>query len=108
VNITIALGVSYDSDPARVEEVLRDEARRAIAEREEFVKDVEPVVRLQAFGQSSLDFQVILTVREFDAQFAVWSDLHQRIYARLVREKISIAFPTRTVVVRGEVPVKPR
>lgn len=108
VNIPIPVSVSYESDPARVEEILRDEARRAIAEREEFVKGSEPIVRLQAFGQSSLDFQVILSVRDFDAQFAVWGDLLQRIFARLARERITIPYPTRTVQVRGELPAKPR
>ena len=106
-NIVIPVGVSYASDARRVEAMLRDEATRAVAELPELVKDFEPVVRLQAFGQSSLDFQIVVRVRDFDAQFPIWGELHQRLFARLRREGISIPFPTRTVHLSGGLPGPP-
>jgi small-conductance mechanosensitive channel len=106
-NIVIPVSISYASDPRHVESVLRDETKRAIADLPELVPDFEPIVRLQAFGQSSLDFQVIVRVRDFDAQFPIWGELHQRLFARLRREAIGIPFPTRTVHLSGMRPEGP-
>lgn len=106
-NIVIPVAISYASDPRRVESVLRDEVQRAIADLPELVPDFEPIIRLQAFGQSSLDFVVIVRVRDFDAQFPIWGELHQRLFARLQREAIHIPFPTRTVHLTGMQPDGP-
>lgn len=96
-NIVVPVGVSYDADPRRVEAVLRDEAQRLVADRPEFAKDFEPVVRLQSFGESALQFQIVLQVTAYDAQYAVWGEVLQRIHARLAAEGIRIPYPTRTV-----------
>jgi small-conductance mechanosensitive channel len=105
-NILIPVGVAYESDPRHVESALRDEAKRAIADMPQLVKDFDPIVRFQAFGQSSLDFLVIVRVQDFDSQFPIWGELHQRIFERLRREGIQIPFPTRTVHLHGTQPEK--
>lgn len=101
VNIVIPIGVSYDSDPEHVERVLKDEARKIINELPGFIKDFEPIVRFQAFGDFALNFLLILRVENFDAQFGVWGELHKRIFKRLKQEGIEIPFPVRTVYLRG-------
>lgn len=106
--ITLSIGVPYESDPRRVDTILRDEARRLVSEIPELVKDFDPTVRLQAFGDSALQFNVVLRVRDYDAQFAVWGELHQRLFARLEREGIHIPFPTHTVYWHGEQPAPQR
>jgi small-conductance mechanosensitive channel len=105
-NIVVQVGVSYESDPRHVESVLRDEAKRAVTDMPQLVKDFDPIVRFQAFGESSLDFLVIVRVQDFDSQFAIWGELHQRIFERLQTEKITIPFPARTLYVRGMQPEK--
>ncbi len=106
-NIVVSVGVSYESDPRHVESILRDEAKRAIADMPQLVKNFDPIVRLQAFGESALEFQVVVQVQDFDSQFGIWGELHQRIFERLKREGITIPFPTRTVQLRGMPPEKP-
>lgn len=101
VNIVIPVGVSYDSDPEQVERVLKDEARRIINELPGFVKDFEPIVRFQSFGDFSPNFLLILRAENFDAQFSVWGELHKRIFKHLKQEGIEIPFPVRTVYLRG-------
>ncbi len=101
VNIVIPVGVSYDSDPEHVERVLKDEAQKAINELPGFIKEFEPIVRFQAFGDFALNFLLILCVENFDAQFGVWGELHKRIFKRLKQEGIEIPFPVRTVYLRG-------
>lgn len=105
-NIVIPVGVSYDSDPRHVETVLREEAKRAVADMPQLVEEFDPIVRFQAFGESSLDFLLIVRVTDHDSQFAIWGELHQRIFERLQRENITIPFPARTVYMRGTSPEK--
>lgn len=100
VNIVIPVGVSYDSDPEHVERVLKEEARRAINELPGFVKNFEPIVRFQEFADFSLNFLLIVRVENFDAQFAVWGELHKRIFKRFTQEDIEIPFPVRTIYVK--------
>lgn len=104
VNIVIPVGVSYDCDPEHVEQVLQSEAKSIIVEVPGFVKDFEPIVRFQAFGDFSLNFLLIVQVEHFDAQFGVWGELHKRLFKRLRQEGIEIPFPVRTVYLKGDPP----
>jgi small-conductance mechanosensitive channel len=97
VNIVIPIGVSYDSDPERVEHVLKDEAKRFIEELPGFIPTFEPIVRFQSFGEFSLNFLLIVRVESYDAQFGVWGQIHHRIFKRFQQEGIEIPFPVRTV-----------
>lgn len=102
VNIVIPVGVGYDSNPEHVEQVLLSEARSIVDTVPGFVKEFQPIVRFQAFGDFSLDFLLIVQVQEFDAQFGVWGELHKRIFKRLKQEGIEIPFPVRTVHLKGD------
>jgi small-conductance mechanosensitive channel len=102
VNIVVPVGVSYESDPRRVKQILYEEAQGLIRDIPGFVKDFDPIVRFQSFGDFSLNFVVIFRVEKYDTQFAVWDEIHQRIFARLRREGIEIPFPVRTVYLRNE------
>jgi small-conductance mechanosensitive channel len=87
-----------------VEAALRDEAVRAVAELPPLVKDVEPIVRLQSFSEAALQFNLIFRVRDYDSQYEVWGELHQRLLSRLGREGFEPALPVRTVYLHGEPP----
>lgn len=100
VNIVITVGVSYDCDPEHVEQVLKDEAKKIINKLPGFIKDFEPIVRFQAFGDFSLNFLVVFRVESYDAQFGVWGEIHHRIFKRLKQEGIEIPFPVRTVYLK--------
>jgi small-conductance mechanosensitive channel len=104
VNITVPIQVSYESDPRRVEAALLDEAKRLTAELPELVDVFEPVVRLQSFGESALNFHVILRVEDFDAQFTAWNTVYLRLFERLRKEGIEIPFPSRSLYLRGDWP----
>jgi small-conductance mechanosensitive channel len=102
VNVVIPVNVSYASDTREVERVLRDEARKIRDEHPQFVNEFEPIVRFQALSDFSINYLVILRVKTYDDQFAVWGELHHRIVARLRQEAIEIPFPIRTVYLREE------
>ena len=91
--LQIPVGIAYDSDPERVEEILMDEVKRAVGEVEGLVGDPNPSVRLiPGFGEFSLNFTITCQVRRFVDQFVVQDELRKRILRRLEKERIQIPF----------------
>lgn len=94
--VTLEVGVSYASDPRKVERILLDVANanpKLILDEE----DWKPVVRFGAFADSSLNFALRCAVRDFRDRFAVASDMRYAIFAAFEAEGIEIPFPQRTV-----------
>lgn len=99
----VRIGVSYDSDPARVEQVLLEEAKKAVNEVPGLLKDPEPSVRfLPGFGVFSLDFSINFHVRDFLDQYTAQHEMNKRIFRRFKQEGIEIPFPTSVVHVTKE------
>jgi len=90
VNIVVPVNISYGNDPERAERVLKEELRNIVEELPGFVKEFEPVVRLDQFSDTGLRFLVVLQVQNYDAQFGIWGELNKRIFKRLHREGIEI------------------
>ena len=97
MSLLVQVGVSYDSDLERVEEVSIEAAGEIMREMPGGVPDAEPLVRFHTFGDSSVDFTVILRVQEFVDQYAVKHAFVKRLHARFREEGIEIPFPIRTV-----------
>jgi small-conductance mechanosensitive channel len=101
--LNIPVGVSYDSDPDRVEQVLLEEAQKAAGTVPGLLAEPAPVVRLMpGFGDSTLNFTLTCQVSEFVDQFPVQHELRKRILKRFQKEHIEMPFPTRTVYVREQ------
>jgi small-conductance mechanosensitive channel len=98
MSASFQVGVSYRSDPDRVEKILLDVARSGTADIAEMVADPAPSVSFDpGFGESSLLFTVSFTVSEFSYQFSVRNELKKRIFRRFRQEGVEIPFPSRTV-----------
>jgi small-conductance mechanosensitive channel len=105
--LLIPVGVSYSSEPDRVETILIEEAKKAVGEVPGLLGDPEPFVRfIPGFGDSSLDFTLICQVREFADQYIAQHELRKRIFKRFQQEGIEIPFPQRTVHLRAEKDVR--
>jgi small-conductance mechanosensitive channel len=103
MSVLIPVGVSYSSDPAKIERILVEEAKKAAAEVPGMLSDPEPFVRfIPGFGDSSLDFTLICQVKEFTDQYLAQHELRKRIFSRFREEGIEIPFPQRTVYLREE------
>jgi len=101
--LNIPVGVSYDSDPDRVEQVLLEEAQNAAGTVSGLLAEPAPVVRLMpGFGDSTLNFTLTCQVSEFVDQFPVQHELRKRILKRFQKEGIEMPFPTRVVYVREQ------
>lgn len=98
LSLLIPVSVSYSSDPATVEQVLIDEAKRSVGKIPGLLGDPEPFVRfIPGFGESSLDFTLICQIEEFVDQYLAQHELRKCIFARFRTEGIEIPFPQRTV-----------
>jgi small-conductance mechanosensitive channel len=103
MSLLIPIGVSYSSDPDRVERILMEEAAGAVGSVPGLLGDPAPFVRfIPGFGDSSLDFTLICQVAEFTDQYLAQHELRKRIFRRFKREGVEIPFPHRTVYVREE------
>lgn len=101
--LILPIGVSYKEDSRRVEKVLLEEAKRACGEVEGLLAEPAPIVRfVPGFGESSLNFSLIVQVREFADQYLVQHELRHRILERFHKERIEIPFPQRTIHLRQE------
>lgn len=95
--VRLGVGVSYASDLAQVERVSIEVAREVVQRVEGAVKEFEPVVRFGAFGDSSINYNLIVQCSEFPAQYAVTHELVKALHVRFNQEGIEIPFPIRTV-----------
>jgi small-conductance mechanosensitive channel len=83
-------------------EIAQQAAREGL---ESLLTNPPPIVRLiPGFGPSSLDFSLIVQVREFRDQFLAQSELRKRILARFAQEDITMPFPTQSIFIEKTVP----
>jgi small-conductance mechanosensitive channel len=97
LSIKLEVGVSYESDLEHVENVTLDVAREVHREIPGCVREYEPKIRYKTFGDSSINFIVILRVSEFEEKFIIQHEFVKRLHRRFNSEGIVIPFPIRTV-----------
>jgi len=95
--IRIKIGVSYSSDIDKVHRVLVDTAKN----HGDVSKHPEPRVRFRAFGDSSLDHELLCWVDRPVLRGKVSHKLHTEIYKRFIAEGIEIPFPQRDIHIRS-------
>jgi small-conductance mechanosensitive channel len=100
--VLIEVGVDYESDLARVERVVTEVGRAVMTQVEGGVPEFEPFIRYHTFGESSIDFTVILRARQFVDQYLIKHEFVKRLHARFNQEGIVIPFPIRTIAYRDQ------
>ena len=98
MTVLVACGVSYESDLVRVEEVALEVARQVRDDLEEAQDDFEPTIWFTAFGDSNIDFVVVLQAADRGASFAVRHETIKRLHTRFNEEGIEINYPVRRLV----------
>jgi small-conductance mechanosensitive channel len=93
----VAVGVAYGSDLERVRKALLE----AASGHPQVVRDPRPQVWLRRFGESSLDFELLVWTRDPENQSALVSDLNFRVAEALARHGIQIPFPQRDLHLRS-------
>lgn len=99
--VVVPVGVSYDSDPDQVREILLE-----VANAHPLVVKGHPVlsaprVLFRQFGSSSLDFELRCFINQIDERLGTISDLNFEIFRAFRREGIEIPFPQRDLHLRS-------
>jgi small-conductance mechanosensitive channel len=103
--VLVQVGVDYASDLGHVERVTIEVARDVLKTVQGGIVDFDPFIRYHTFGDSSIDFSVILRGKEFVDQFLLKHEFIKRLSARYDQEGITIPFPIRTLAPRDPIPV---
>jgi small-conductance mechanosensitive channel len=95
--VRVAVGVAYGSDLPLVRQILMEAATgEALA-----CRNPEPRVRFRAFGESSLDFELLAWVRFPEDRGQLLDLLYSTIYRRLTESGVTIPFPQRDLHVKS-------
>ena len=95
--INISVGVGYGSDARVVERTLLCAAKKS-----EFVAaDPEPSVRFVEFGDSSLQFELLVWIVRPEIKANAISQLNTAIYEECQKNGIELPFPQRDVHIRS-------
>lgn len=89
--LDIPVGVAYGTETEPVLNILTE----AAAEHEEVMADPEPLPLFVGFGDSSLDFRLLVWTTQFDRRLVIESELRAAILAKLNAAGIEIPFPQR-------------
>ncbi len=99
IRFDIPLGVSYSEDPVKVREVLMDVADR----NENVLKKPEPRVFFDEFGDSSLNFTLVVwTSKYIDKPRILKTELYFEIFKQFKKEGIEIPFPQHDIHIKSQ------
>ncbi len=100
--VVLQCGVSYKSDLVKVEKVTMEAAKKVLREVEGGVKDFEPFIRYHTFGDSNIQFSIILQVEKFVDQYLVTHEFIKELTARYRDAGIEISYPVKITIARSE------
>jgi len=96
--VLVEVGVDYASDLTRVERITCEVAKETLETVPGGIASFAPFIRYHTFGDSSINFTVILRAREYVDQYLLKHEFIKRLHERYTREGITIPFPIRTLV----------
>jgi small-conductance mechanosensitive channel len=98
VRLKITVGVAFGNNPREVEAALLEAATNT----EGVLKEPTPSVWFTAFGESSLDFKLLVwTTALLHRTSALESEIHFRIHEALTARGIEIPYPQRDLHIRS-------
>ncbi|HVL90155.1 MAG TPA: mechanosensitive ion channel family protein, partial [Actinomycetota bacterium] len=95
--VVFQMGVAYDTDLEHVERVTIEVATETMREVPGAIRTFEPFVRYHTFGDSSINFSVILRCQSYTEQYLLKHEFVKRLHKRYRDEGIEIPFPQRTL-----------
>ncbi len=98
--IKVSVGAAYGSDVDRVRQVLLDAAKAEPGA----CREPEPQVRFAAFGESSLDFQLLCWVERPELDGQITDALNTAIYKQFAANGIEIPYPKRDLYIKEAAP----
>ena len=93
----LTVGVSYNSDPDQVREILL----RAAGEHPKVVDNPKPIAIFREFGDHALTFSLRVYLASMKGRLEVIHGMHTRVHQALREAGIEIAFPQLDLHVRS-------
>ncbi len=106
LRIAVAVGVHYDSDLERVEQVTLEVIRKMQRETPGAFSDWEGELRWREFGDSAITFDAILMAVRPLKRFEVTNVFVKALHRRFEAEGIEIPYPIRNLYLRSGVQVE--
>jgi potassium efflux system protein len=97
VRVVIPVGIAYGSDTRRAAEVLLEVARND----PRVLDDPAPAAFFLEFGDSALNFELRVFVKDVSDFLAVRHNMHMAVDAAFREAGIEIAFPQRDIHIRS-------
>lgn len=102
LSVYVWCGVSYDSDLEHVERVTIDVAKRILQDMPGAVTEYDPAVRYKEFGDSNINFVVVLRAKDVASQYLIQHEFIKALHRRYREEGIEISYPVRVIVPSGD------
>ena len=103
---TAQVGVGYESDMEKVEDVTAAVATDVMREVSGGVPDFKPEIRFHTFADSRINMSVTMCARRFSDKDMIQHEFMKRLHERYKTEGITIPFPIETVLIRDNTPAK--
>lgn len=98
----VQVGVSYGSDLEKVEKVTIEVGKEVLKKVSGGASEFEPFIRYHTFSDFSINFTVILRVKEYVDKYLITHEFVKELHKRYKKEGIEIPFPIRTVFMKRE------
>lgn len=102
MSLIVPVRVSYDSDLDRVEKITYEVGKEILQTITGGVTTYEPRVYYSTFGESGIEFRVILRIQEYSNQFLIKHEFIKKLFKRYKQEGIKIPFPVITVYTKND------
>ncbi len=95
--IEIPVGVHYNSDLKKTERITIDVAKKVMKKLEPEIKDFEPYIRYEQFGDSSINFKASLMTENVENRSVLIHEFVKALHDAFRKNKVEIPYPQRDV-----------
>jgi potassium-dependent mechanosensitive channel len=100
IRIHVMVGASYDDDPQEVRDALAAAANRHGL----VLKEPAPLIFFDGYGESSINFELIVWLDDVATRRQVTSDLHFMIWREFEKRGLTFPYPQQDLHLRSGVP----
>jgi small-conductance mechanosensitive channel len=99
-SVVFEVGVDYESDPNKIEKLLKQAVKNAARKNPAIVKDYKTVARFENFGDSSLSFKLVFQVDKYTSRYGAQAQVKRELLLLFRKNKVNVPYPIRTVYLK--------